>query len=375
MRAGSVIRTIAVALFLGIVVIAHAARAQIRVGVSLPFTGPAAGIGKEIQSGFDAGLKATGVQGISIVTVDDGCNPMQAIQATHNLVEHEKVAVVVGYPCAVAVAATAPILAEAKTIVLSMSESATLVKGADNYRFQLLNSRTDRLNTLVRLLTVNQHLNSRPATLYFAEYDKNVEPEIAQKFGELLKSGRLHLRTYRPSGDLRDAIEQQKLNPSPLGIFFSTSTWPAQLNALAVRAQSASPITISFPTMPAGFERALKEAPWATLLTNPLPKGGAAAGVPGITGYAPYGFAAAQILGQLVKDSGGNTNPDRLAALLRAKSFQTVLGNLGFDKSGAVRNLHLETAQFKATYVSFQDVCSRPDCHDFEQCPTNCPIK
>jgi branched-chain amino acid transport system substrate-binding protein len=52
-------------------------------------------------------------------------------------------------------------------------------------------------------------------------------------------------------------------------------------------------------------------------------------------GYTLYTYAAVQIFADAVKNTKG-ADPAKLAKYIRAHSFDTVIGKLGFDKKGDV---------------------------------------
>jgi branched-chain amino acid transport system substrate-binding protein len=76
---------------------------EIRIGQAAALSGPAQGLGKEMQAGaqaYFAAVNATGgVHGrkVRLITLDDGYEPTQTVAATKQLLEEEKVFMLFGY--------------------------------------------------------------------------------------------------------------------------------------------------------------------------------------------------------------------------------------------------------------------------------------
>lgn len=76
---------------------------EIRIGQAVALSGPAQGLGKEMQAGAQAYFSAIndkgGVHGrkIRLITLDDGYEPTQTVAATKQLLEEEKVFLLFGY--------------------------------------------------------------------------------------------------------------------------------------------------------------------------------------------------------------------------------------------------------------------------------------
>ena len=93
---------------------------QIVLGQSVALTGPAAELGKDMQTGamlyFNHVNKAGGVNGRKIVlkTLDDGYEPPRAVENTKKLINDEKVFALFGYVGTPTSAASMPVFTDAK---------------------------------------------------------------------------------------------------------------------------------------------------------------------------------------------------------------------------------------------------------------------
>jgi branched-chain amino acid transport system substrate-binding protein len=72
-------------------------------------------------------------------------------------------------------------------------------------------------------------------------------------------------------------------------------------------------------------------------------------------GFAPFGYAAGQVLAKAVEETK-STDHDKLAAYIRSNTFQTVVGDIAFGKDG-------EWAKSRQLFTHFQNVAP----NDLEQ--------
>ena len=100
------------------------ARAEIRIGVATPLTGPYAWNGEQTRAGADQAVQDLNARGgvlgepIAAVLVDDFCDPDQAVAAANKLVL-EDVPFVVGHQCSGAAIPASAIYEEAGIILIS----------------------------------------------------------------------------------------------------------------------------------------------------------------------------------------------------------------------------------------------------------------
>ncbi|MDP4302022.1 ABC transporter substrate-binding protein [Leptothrix discophora] len=144
-----VIKQIAAAALMALV---GAAQADITIGVSLPLTGPASGLGLPAQNGVKLWPTSIAGEKLNVVVLDDAADPTKAVQNAKRFVSEDKVDVVVGSVATPAAIAMADTIAESGTVQLMLSP-ATLQAGKDSWAFRLPQSNA------VMSHAVLQHMN------------------------------------------------------------------------------------------------------------------------------------------------------------------------------------------------------------------------
>lgn len=133
---------------------------QIILGQSVPLTGPAAQLGKDMQLGatlyFDAINAHGGVNGRKVVlkTLDDGYEPPRAAANTKKLIEEEKVFALFGYVGTPTSMASLPIFTEARVPFIGPFTGAEALRQPFNrYIFHIRASYFDETEAIVQHLT------------------------------------------------------------------------------------------------------------------------------------------------------------------------------------------------------------------------------
>jgi branched-chain amino acid transport system substrate-binding protein len=125
------VRKLLPALIAGIAMVAGAAQAEIKVGVTLSATGPAASLGIPEKNTFE--LLPTTIAGekINWIVLDDGSDTTKAVTNTKKLIAEDKVDVVVGSTITPNSLAMVDVVADAETPMISMAASARIVNPAN----------------------------------------------------------------------------------------------------------------------------------------------------------------------------------------------------------------------------------------------------
>ncbi|GFK92835.1 Leucine-, isoleucine-, valine-, threonine-, and alanine-binding protein [Fundidesulfovibrio magnetotacticus] len=140
--------------------VAAQAPGPLRLGVSIPLTGAAAGIGQYLLWGVEIAAQeansAGGVNGrpVELVIEDDETDPDKARANARHLVEQERVAAVLGPANSGNALAMIPVLQQAKTPLMLLTASATPLTrppadGSKNYVFRATLPDRDQLRKLV----------------------------------------------------------------------------------------------------------------------------------------------------------------------------------------------------------------------------------
>ena len=133
---------------------------EILLGQSVPLTGPAQELGKDMQLGatlyFNALNARGGVNGRKIVlkTLDDGYEPPRAVANTRQLIEQDKVFALFGYVGTPTSQAVLPLFTEAKVPYVGAFTGAELLRQPFNrYIFNVRASYFDETEAIVQHLT------------------------------------------------------------------------------------------------------------------------------------------------------------------------------------------------------------------------------
>ncbi len=115
---------------------AGAAQADITIGVSLPLTGPASGLGIPMANYIKLWPKEIAGEKLNVIVLDDATDPGKGVNNARRFVTEDKVDIVMGSAATPVAIAMAPVVAEAKTVQFAFSP-AVLPAGADAWMFRL----------------------------------------------------------------------------------------------------------------------------------------------------------------------------------------------------------------------------------------------
>lgn len=153
--------TLAAALAFGLFGIAHA---DLTVGVVLPLTGPASGLGIPVKNQIALWPKTIAGENLKVVVLDDATDPTTGVKDTQRLVTEDKVDVIIGSAATPVAIPMADVAAESGTVQLAASP-AGLPPGKDKWTFRLPQSND------VMAYAVVQHMKSQKVkTIGFLGY-------------------------------------------------------------------------------------------------------------------------------------------------------------------------------------------------------------
>ena len=115
---------------------ASQAVAEITIGVDLPLTGPAAGLGIPCKNGLVLWPESIAGEKIRLIVRDDASDPSQASKNARRFIDEDKVDVIIGSAATPAALAMAAIAAEGQTVQLAESP-VDLPAGKDAWTFRL----------------------------------------------------------------------------------------------------------------------------------------------------------------------------------------------------------------------------------------------
>ena len=329
---------------------ATAARAeQLRIGLMNVLTGPQAALGKQINDGFNLGLKHAGgkLGGVEtqVVSQDDELKPDVAVNKAKQLVERDKVHIVVGPTFSNILMAIAKPVTDAQTILISPNPGPSPLAGkgcnpwflSTSYQNELPSSVlgkyvTDKGLKKVFILAPNYQAGKDMVGGFKRNYKGDVADEIYTPLGTLDFSAELAkvaaakpdaMFVFMPGGMGVNLVKQYKqagLDTIPFYSVFTVdeSTLPAQQDAAVGMYSGMS---------------------WAPNTDTPENKKFVAdfekeyGYVPG--SYAMHAYDAARLIDASVKAVGGKVD-DRAAlmAQLKKADFKSVRGPFKFNKNG-----------------------------------------
>ena len=124
------------------------ALADITIGVSVPLTGPASGLGIPVNNQIKLWPTSIGGEKVRVIVLDDATDPTNGTKNARRFVTEDKVDVIVGSvatPVAIPIAAVA---AESETVQLALSP-AELPPGKDKWTFRMPQSNTVMAHAIV----------------------------------------------------------------------------------------------------------------------------------------------------------------------------------------------------------------------------------
>jgi branched-chain amino acid transport system substrate-binding protein len=124
------------------------AQADIQIGVILPLTGPASGLGIPFANQLKLFPSSIGGEKLTLIVLDDATDPAKGAVNARRLVTESKVDLIIG-SCATPVAAVAvDIAAEAGTVQLACAP-VTVAPGKEKWLYRLAQSNTVMGHALV----------------------------------------------------------------------------------------------------------------------------------------------------------------------------------------------------------------------------------
>lgn len=109
-------------------------QAQIRIGVIVAATGPAASVGIPEKKTVELMPRQLGAEKVEFIVLDDASDTNQAVKAARKLITDEKVDVVVGPSTSAASLAVLDVAAELKTPFISMASSSRITSPVEQER-------------------------------------------------------------------------------------------------------------------------------------------------------------------------------------------------------------------------------------------------
>ncbi|WP_211443358.1 ABC transporter substrate-binding protein [Collimonas humicola] len=127
-------RPILVVPLMALAMLSNSVLAQIKIGVDIAVTGPAAAIGAPTKNAILLWPKEIAGQKVEYIILDDASDPTNAVRNARKLVSEEKVDLIVGPNTTPAALALLDVAAESGTPMLALAASASIVEPQDAKR-------------------------------------------------------------------------------------------------------------------------------------------------------------------------------------------------------------------------------------------------
>ena len=125
--------------------------ADITVGISLPLTGPASGLGIPMQNQFKLWPQTIGGEKVKLIILDDATDPTKGVQNARRFVTEDKVDIIIGSAATPVAIPMADVAAESGTVQLAASP-AGLPPGKDAWTFRLPQSNSVMAFAMLNLM-------------------------------------------------------------------------------------------------------------------------------------------------------------------------------------------------------------------------------
>jgi branched-chain amino acid transport system substrate-binding protein len=129
-------------------VVSGAALADITIGVILPLTGPASGLGIPINNQIKLWPTSIGAEKVKVIVLDDATDPTTGIKNAKRLVTDDQVDLIMGSVATPVAIPIAGVAAEAETVQLMLSPAA-LPPGKDTWSFRMPQSNAVMAHAMV----------------------------------------------------------------------------------------------------------------------------------------------------------------------------------------------------------------------------------
>jgi branched-chain amino acid transport system substrate-binding protein len=336
------------------------ARADVLIGVAGPMTGKLAWFGEQMERGVAlavADINATGgVLGehVQVITVDDFCDPEQAVAAAKKLVS-DGATFVVGHYCSGASIPASDIYHAAGVLMITPSSSNPMLTDQGFANVFRVQNRDDAVGMAVGNFLADHWPDKNIAILHDSTAFGKLIAEEAKK--QLNRRGVTEAiyQAYVP-GRPDYAAEVAALQAADVAVAFVGGYHP-EIGLMARLARDRDyPVQLIAGTNLGTEEFGLIAGPAAvgTIFTDHADPRGRAEAAPVVerfraSGFEPegdtlYAYAAVQVWTQAAEKSG-SLELEAMIASLREHQFDTVLGPIDFDDKGDL------TVQSPAWYV------------------------
>jgi branched-chain amino acid transport system substrate-binding protein len=328
------------------------ARAEIRIAVAGPMTGPSAPIGEQFRRGAEAAVADINAKGgvngekLALEVGDDVCDPRQAV-AVANQLANRGVVFVAGHYCSGSSIPASDVYAEAGVLQISPgSTNPTYTERGLQTAFRVCGR--DDQQGLVAGTYVKEHFAGKKIAILNdkSAYGKGIADETKKALNDAGIQEALYDSVTAGEKDYSAVVSRLKFQGIDVlyyGGYYNEAGLivrqmrQAGMNTVLMGGDAL--VTQDFWTItgPSGtgtlvtFSPDPRKEPTAKEIVDRFRQQGYDP-----EGYTLYTYAAVQVFAQAAA-AAGSTKLEALLPALHSQSFETVIGSLGFDGKGDVK--------------------------------------
>ncbi len=367
-----------------------AAVAEIKIGFIATMSGPAAALGKDMYDGFMLGIEHSGGklggQKVVVIKEDDQLKPDLGVQAVNKLLQRDKVDMIAGVTFSNVMMAIAKPMADANAVFVgSNAGPAPLAGKMCNPNFFFVSWQNDQQAEVVGKYANDKGYKNVYAMAPNYQAGKDAVGGFKRQYKGNL-AGEVYTQVNQPDYSAEIA-QMQAAKPDAVFVFYPGGmgiNFIKQMRqaGLIGKIPLISVSTADGSTLPALKETALGVASgtfWGPDFNNTVNKKFVAdfekkyKRIP--SQYAAQAYDSALLINSALKKTGGKVSDKQaLTKALRAADFQSLRGNLKFNKNGfPVQDMYMfEVAKDGQGRVSLKTIAkpltNHPDAY-VGQCP------
>ena len=331
------------------------ARAEVRIGVAGPHTGPSAAIGEQYWRGASQAAAdingAGGINGqpIALIKGDDACEPKQAVAVANRLVDQDKVAGVIGHFCSSSTIPASAVYDEAGVLMITPGSTNPQVTDRHlNVVFRMC-GRDDQQGQVAADFILDTLKGQRVAIIHDKDtYGQGIANAARARLNQRGVSEVLYEGLTRGEKDFNALVT--KLREARVDVVYFGGLHPEagpllrqmREQGLAAQFVSGDGIVTDELVTTAGGPQYVKGV-YMTFGADPrkIPDGQAVVDKLRAGGYEPegytlYAYAALQAMAAAFKGVG-STDSEEAAAWLKRHTVPTVMGAKSWDGKGDLK--------------------------------------
>ena len=220
----------------GLVAFGAAAMAQIKVGVTVSATGPAASLGIPERNAVALMPRKIGNQTIEYIVLDDASDPVKAVQNTRKLISDDKVDVLLGSSTTPNSLAMIDVAAEGKTAMIAIASSLRIVDPVDAKRHWVFKTPQ---NDAHMMTAMSQHMSDKGIRkVGIIGFNDAYGEGVIVEFGKLAPVRRLDVSIVERYARTDTSVTAQILKimaANPDAVLIAASGTPAVLPAKTLK--------------------------------------------------------------------------------------------------------------------------------------------